>query len=276
MTTSDTTSHMDEALAVLQGTHDGDDLTQEDLALLETIVNFGPEALTERGRNHWSQLVGVAREGKYQRPWLHGVIGLTKSQDGFVYWHDAPVEHYSHKDPVKEAKDAKELGMACTLAERRGLPVNWTNISRIFDDLRFGQGIVAPRFHVMWTANPLNLRLTAVRDSSTDVKVFETQAAAHRASASTQWDVEPTEGSLRYTQITSTEGFDQVVQQLLSDKSWMRAVFQARMQSVTIDLVDELHRQVDRDALLTNAQIESSFYAESAPSHGAANPHTSP
>jgi len=276
MTTSETDSHMDEALAVLQGTHDGDDLTQEDLALLETIVNFGPEALTERGRNLWSQLVGAAREGKYQRPWLHGVIGLTKSQDGYVYWHGAAVEHYSHKDPVKEARDAKELGMACTLAERRGLPVNWGNISKIFDDLRFGQGIVAPRFHVMWTADPLNLRLTAVRDSSTDVKAFETQAAAHRARACTQWDVKPTDGSLRYTQITSTEGFDQVVQQLLSDQSWMRAVFQARMQSVTINLVDELHRQVDRGALLTSSQLESNYYSESAPTQGAANPHSSP
>lgn len=128
-------SIIDLAIEIIQETNDGDDLAPEHLKLVELAVNG---FLNEQGEVAFNELHANVMSG-YVRPWFHGIEHLTIDHEGYVYWKDRRVEHYtpswSYSDEAKEA--ARELAQRCILLERTGRDVNggdvvwgWDSLSR--------------------------------------------------------------------------------------------------------------------------------------------------
>lgn len=116
---------IDDTIEILEKTHDGNDLSPQDLKLVEIAVNG---RLNEAGECALASLLANARNG-YKKPWLCGIEHLTIDHIGYVYWKDNEVEHYtlSWFTPEKLKESAKELARRCRILEERGIPVNTTN-----------------------------------------------------------------------------------------------------------------------------------------------------
>lgn len=115
-------SRTEEAIEVLQLTNDGDDLAPQDLALLQSAVNGH---LTEAGLIAFDQLHERCKAGSYQRPFLFGIEPLTQDLDGYVYYKQFRVEHYSFSsDPAlteRLRQDAIQLVRACRQLEEMNI-----------------------------------------------------------------------------------------------------------------------------------------------------------
>ena len=83
----------DKTLAILQGSHDGDDLAPEHLKLVEWAAN---NCLNERGWSAIDELYASVSQGTYRKPAYLDVKFMTRDHDGFVYFKDTQVEHYSN------------------------------------------------------------------------------------------------------------------------------------------------------------------------------------
>ena len=113
-----TYNHM--AIEILRDTSDGDKLGPSDLKLLELAVNG---FLNEAGEVAFYDLHRRVMAGEYRKPWLHGVENLTRDHEGYVYWRDARVEHYSYYNEesyIRLQEEAERLGAACRAIEARG------------------------------------------------------------------------------------------------------------------------------------------------------------
>lgn len=116
---------------ILRKTHDGNDLTVEDLKLTEMAAN---RELNEQGEVALYKLYENVKNG-YKKPWFCGIENLTQDQNGFIYWKGVEVEHYDHdvwqsdgwQKRMKE--DANELAQRCKILESRGIkPTTMTAI----------------------------------------------------------------------------------------------------------------------------------------------------
>lgn len=110
------------AIEIIAATHDGDDLAPHHLKLVEMAVNG---FLNEQGEVAFYELVEQVRAG-YQKPWFHGIEHLTIDHEGFVYWKDKRVEHYTpgwaYSDKARE--QAIELAERCKHLEAIGVEVS--------------------------------------------------------------------------------------------------------------------------------------------------------
>jgi hypothetical protein len=109
------------AIAVLQETHDGEDLDPAHLWLVQEWVN---DHLNEKGEATFRELHAQVTAGKYQKPWLHGVEHLTRDHQGYVFWKCVEVEHYSFSGKgayEREKTSAEELGRRCRILESKGI-----------------------------------------------------------------------------------------------------------------------------------------------------------
>jgi hypothetical protein len=116
----------DKCCAVLERTNDGDDLDPKDLHLTECAVNG---FLTEAGLRRFNELHRRVLAGEYVKPWFHGVEPMTHDHEGYVYYKDMHVEHYSsHYAYSLEAKrDLTELRNQCAYLEKTGAEVSCAN-----------------------------------------------------------------------------------------------------------------------------------------------------
>ncbi|VTU42108.1 MULTISPECIES: hypothetical protein [unclassified Variovorax] len=117
-------THSDMAIAILQKTNDGDDLSPSDLHLLEGAVNG---RLTSRAVELFEAMHRNVTEGTYatwQRTYL--APHLTKAPDGNVYWKGIAVEHYSFPPERRdeELTQARMLAARCQQLEAVDIPVN--------------------------------------------------------------------------------------------------------------------------------------------------------
>lgn len=123
-------SIIDMAIAVLRETEDGEKLAPVDLALVEYAVNG---ALNEAGEVAFYDLHDRAIGQVYRKPWFHGIEGLTKDHEGYVYWKGQQVEHFSFNHwgdgdwREREKAAAEETAEACRQLEAYDIPVNTTN-----------------------------------------------------------------------------------------------------------------------------------------------------
>lgn len=110
------------ALEIITATHDGDDLAPHHLKLVELAVNG---FLSEQGEVAFNELVANVRAG-YQKPWFHGIEHLTIDHEGFVYWKDQQVEHYTPRWAYSDdaQRQALELERRCLHLEAVGEEVN--------------------------------------------------------------------------------------------------------------------------------------------------------
>jgi hypothetical protein len=112
----------EEAIEVLQLTNDGNDLAPQDLSLLQAAVNGH---LTETGLVAFDELHNRCAAGSYQRPFLFGIEPLTQDLEGYVYYKQFRVEHYSFSnDPAlteRLRQDAIQLVRACRQLEEMNI-----------------------------------------------------------------------------------------------------------------------------------------------------------
>ena len=77
-------TNIEKAIAVLQRTHDGNDISPGHLSLLESAVNNN---LTPEGEAYFNdEVYEKVIAGTYKRPWAYGVEHLTKDHVGYIYW----------------------------------------------------------------------------------------------------------------------------------------------------------------------------------------------
>ncbi len=113
--------------AILQNTNDGDDLAPEHLKLLEMAVNG---VLNDLGNQMFTELHATILNGQYIKPWLQGVEHLTQDHEGYVYWKDHHIEHWSGNMSYSESgkTEAAELSRRCRIIEARGETPSPTNV----------------------------------------------------------------------------------------------------------------------------------------------------
>lgn len=116
----------EQAIEILHRTHDGNDLAPRDLYLVQLVVNHDSN---EAGEVAFADLyANVIKPGGYTRPWFYGIEHLTKDHEGYVYWKDRQVEHYSFHDTDAERAAAEQLARACLACEARGQEVKFANL----------------------------------------------------------------------------------------------------------------------------------------------------
>jgi len=94
---------MDKYLVILQKTNDGNDLSPQHLKLLELGING---CLNEAGLEAVDKLYEIVVAGTYTKPYHLGVEFMTYDHEGFIYFKDRQVEHYSQ--PWAYSLDAKK------------------------------------------------------------------------------------------------------------------------------------------------------------------------
>ncbi len=102
------------ACKILRATSDGDDLEPEHLYLVQEAVNGN---LTFVGDVAFVNLYQQVVNGGYKKPWLHDVEHLTIDHEGYVYWKDKHVEHFTRGflDEMKEY--SQWIGRWCQVLE---------------------------------------------------------------------------------------------------------------------------------------------------------------
>lgn len=121
---------VDMAVEILQKTRDGANLAPAHLYILQCAVNSG---LSEAGEVAFYDLYAKVKKG-YRKPWHFGIVGVTKDHEGYIYWKDTRIEHYTFDDADKEREAAKRLQTDCRTLETRGLPVNGKNLFALYDE----------------------------------------------------------------------------------------------------------------------------------------------
>ncbi len=113
---------IDKAIAILGRTHDGDDLTSYHLKLVELGANDG---LNAYGKTELEELYRQVMADNYANypKYLFGIPYLTRDAQGYMYWRDQQVEHFSHTDLVEMRRDAQLLANKCLALEAKGFPV---------------------------------------------------------------------------------------------------------------------------------------------------------
>lgn len=124
MTTETATapSLIEQSIEILRDSRDGEDLDPAHLSLVEAAANNN---LTERGVQVFQQLHIEVTSGKYIKPWLCGVEHVTRDLQGYVYWKENRIEHFtfSAMDAVHLKAITQRLAEKCRHIEALGLPV---------------------------------------------------------------------------------------------------------------------------------------------------------
>jgi hypothetical protein len=120
---------------ILENTHDGDDLSSNDLGLVEYAANG---MLSPRGEVVLIQLKYKIESGTYEADpvWFMGIENLTrgKGDDRSVFWRGVKVEHYDHDFWCSEGymkrmkQDAEKLAKVCRYLEENSILVNFENV----------------------------------------------------------------------------------------------------------------------------------------------------
>ncbi len=114
------------ALDIIEHTNDGDDLSPPHLKLTEMAVNG---FLSENGIKLFDELYKQVMTGAYTKPYLQGVEFMTQDHEGYIYFKDQHVEHYSRPWAYSmEARDCLEdLQKRCLFLERNQIEISFGN-----------------------------------------------------------------------------------------------------------------------------------------------------
>lgn len=115
----------EKAVQILQVTNDGNNLDPRHMSLIQGAVNG---SLNDKGMAAFEELYkSVSTSHAYQKPPFHGVEHLTVDNEGYVYWKEIPIEHYSHPFSNYAREHAIKLGKCCRYLEHLRIPVNMTS-----------------------------------------------------------------------------------------------------------------------------------------------------
>jgi hypothetical protein len=112
----------DKCCEILQRTDDGDLLEPWHLKLIECAAN---NSLNEKGLKALDELYKDVTEGSYVKPFLHGIPGITRDHEGYIYWKDIRIEHYSnwYVNSICARNHLLDLAKRCEFLESRGIEV---------------------------------------------------------------------------------------------------------------------------------------------------------
>ncbi|MBC8740455.1 hypothetical protein F6X40_27855 [Paraburkholderia sp. UCT31] len=121
------TDFADKSIEILELSDDGDNLTPNDLSLVQLAVN---EQLNEAGVAAFEKLYADVVSGEYftRVRWFHGIEHMTKDHEGYVYWKGVSIEHYSHDSVEESRRDALALADKCRALEAKGFPVTGRSV----------------------------------------------------------------------------------------------------------------------------------------------------
>lgn len=209
---------MDEALAVLRGTSDGDALDPEDLALLQRIVNQGLVSLSAAGKARWAAVVRAVAANHYIKPFFHDIEHLTRDLEGYVFWRGVNIEHYSFRaDRQGEKRAAHRLAAQCRLIESRGAEVNGLELFKVWEELADAGNLETPRVVVCWLFEESGVKLTTtvLKAKSPAGRVRELEGVIYDTTAA--WSTH--KDALRCSKVVTLEDYGNVVAALKQDYS---------------------------------------------------------
>jgi hypothetical protein len=205
---------LDQAIGVLRGTSDGDLLDPRDLALLQTVVNEGLDALTDPGKRHWAGIVQSVVAGTYAKPWMHGVEHLTRDLEGYVFWKGARVEHFSFRGDVEGEREAAiRLGAYCRMLEAQKIQVSGAELHRAWDRTAHAHGLDVPRFGVCWLFEGREVKIWAAPLKEPCRDDLEFEGFVHDTSA--KWAT--TREALRCARVVTLEDYNNAVEAIEGD-----------------------------------------------------------
>ena len=113
----------DQVAEIFQRTGEGLFLQARDIYLLESTKTGIP---SREACSAVDALHGEVVSGEYAQKlrWLHGIKHLTRRPDGYVFWKDESVEHFTFVDAGRSLAAAQRLAQKCLLLESKGFPVN--------------------------------------------------------------------------------------------------------------------------------------------------------
>lgn len=117
-------SILDTSCNILSLSNDGDDLSPNDLKFIENVANFG---VNEEGEIYLYELETKLEKGIYKKACFYGVENLTQDHEGFVYYKDIHVEHYSYRDHEEGKKSAIILKSRCEVLEKNNIEISCHN-----------------------------------------------------------------------------------------------------------------------------------------------------
>ena len=115
----------DKAIEILRKTNDGDDLAPKHLYLVQEAVNGG---LTEKGIEVFEKVYNDCISDSYVKPWFYDIEHMTKDHQGYVYYKNVQVEHYSFSNWKEEKECALQLAERCRHLESLGVEVSCKNV----------------------------------------------------------------------------------------------------------------------------------------------------
>lgn len=120
--TTPATNNIGKAIVILQHTADGENLSREQLQLVERAAN---NQLREQDQSPFQELYQNVIHGTFRKPWLAEVEHVTADHQGYVYWKNIRVEHFTFsimdEQAVREA--AHHVAEVCQHLETLGIPV---------------------------------------------------------------------------------------------------------------------------------------------------------
>ena len=115
---------IDTCCHIMKLSNDGDNLSPRDLKFVENVVNFG---CTEEGEIYLYEMETKLEKKIYKKSWAFDVEDITQDHEGYIYYKDIHVEHYSFRDYDKAKKAALKLRECCQLLEQNNIEVNCNN-----------------------------------------------------------------------------------------------------------------------------------------------------
>lgn len=111
------------SIDILKRTNDGNDLEPSDLNLIQSCINGG---LTEEGEIYFQKLYNSVLSLKYQKPFLCGIENITRDHEGYIYWKEKQIEHFTFSIMSYERvkNECLELKRRCEILEYLGQVIN--------------------------------------------------------------------------------------------------------------------------------------------------------
>jgi len=254
-----------QALDVLRGTRDGDDLEPHALWLVQCVVNNGRGSLSKSDRLRWNEIVDMVARNAYVHRWLHGVEHLTKTQQGYVRWKGQIVEHYSFAGKAAQERSAAlRLGACCRFLEAHGREVNGREVLQAYEEARLGLGLQHQRHLVTWYTGAEGAKIGVEPIDGT--RVAEVRALIDAAVYRRRY-VDWGHKEIRALTVVTREDFQVAVEALTQSCDWARhslSFLQYSNNGHLSGFLDTLHRSIAADELPTEAQVFDAFFAAGA------------
>lgn len=122
------TANIEKILEILRRTNDGDDLEPSHLYFLQQTING--LKLDAEEQEELDKIYDDTRRGVYRKPFLEGFENFTRDHEGYVYYKNFLVEHFSFSSMSKSdvAKQLESLAERCRYLEEINVVPTMQNV----------------------------------------------------------------------------------------------------------------------------------------------------